>query len=210
MFVEVSADARRPLVRSELYIDGQFLAIDTSAPFSFSTTLPNTIKRGFHTIKVVSYDDVDNAGSDTVGVTIAQDGSDASFDLIDPKNGQTIERSEATFTVVAQLKNPQEYSSATIFAQPLNGGVREMVGQVVNPSSPFMTFEWTLPESGSWVLSAAARPKNATADVTTTGVLVRIIAGQKTNTPAEPTVEGAQPTEPSTDIFVPESELKLF
>ncbi len=213
LFVQVSAEAPRSVSRVELYIDGQFLDLDNSAPFSFSLVLPNTIKRGFHSLKAVAYDDVDNAGTDTVGITISQDGTSASLDLIDPKNGQVIERSQQTFTVVAQLKQPQDYASLTMFAQPLYGGARTLIGQVVDPSSPFITVDWSLPESGSWVLTATARTKNGSPDLTTTGVLVRIMPGQTPTPPVtEPPTENTTPptTESPPDIYTPTDSLKLF
>ncbi len=208
IIVELTSQATRGVSRFELYIDGQFLASDNTTPFSFSLMLPSTVKKGFHTLKAVAYDDVDNAGSDSVGINITQDGADASFDLVDPKNGQTIERTENTFTIIAQLKQPSNYLSATIFASALNGGAREVIGQVIQPSSPFISLDWTLPQSGSWILSASARPKDGSPEATTTGVIVHISPGQTKTPTLQTTEDGATETKP--DIFTPERDLKLF
>ncbi len=70
VFLSASASAPRGVSRVEFYIDGYFLGVDQSEPWSIDAHIPNTVSRGYHTLKAVTYDDVDNSASDTVGVRV--------------------------------------------------------------------------------------------------------------------------------------------
>ncbi|MBI5794448.1 transglycosylase domain-containing protein [Candidatus Uhrbacteria bacterium] len=203
--IQVSADAPRGVARAEFYIDGQYLGSDSSSPFSLTTSLPSSVGRGVHTVKAIAYDDIDNAGSDTVTITVNSEGSDTSFELIDPKNGQTIEYSSATYTVVVSIDDPESYRSVGVYAQGLGSSSETLVGQTLNPSSPFLTFDWTLPTSGTWALSARAVSDDGS-ELSTAGTLVEITAQEET--PTDETT-GDNPDD-TTEIFIPDSDLNLF
>jgi membrane peptidoglycan carboxypeptidase len=202
--ISVDADAPRGISRVEFYIDGQYLGSDTRSPYKLVTDIPSSIGRGVHSIKAIAYDDVDNAGSDTVSINIEEDAGAALLELIDPNNGQTIERTEETYTLVLSLEDPKNYQSVTVYAEELNTGSRSTVGEVVNPDSPFLTLEWTLPTSGTWALSATAT--NGDIQLSTAGSLVTITE------PNETTEETSEETEevPEEDVFVADEELTLF
>ena len=218
--IDLATDAPRGVTRAEFYIDGQFLGSDTKSPFRLTTTIPSSISRGVHTIKAIAYDDIDNAGSDTVNIEINSDATNTTFELIDPKNGQEIERTEDLYTVVISLENPDDYSIVSLYADPLTGGAREVAGQITNPSSPFLTIDWALPESGTWALSANAKGSE---DLTTAGILVTVIPTETTSTEtndevaneseANANTEGTneEPQDSSTtEIFIPDSDLNIF
>jgi membrane peptidoglycan carboxypeptidase len=202
--VEVSASAPRGISRVEYYLDGLYLGSDTNAPYTLSTIIPSSIDRGVHTLKAVAYDDIDNTGADTVNIEVQTDGGGSAFDVIDPSNGQSIERSADTYTVVLSLQDPSNYSRVRLYAEPLGGGSSQTVGTVTNPSSPFLTIDWGLPDDGIWALSAEAILKDGGSSAVTAGILVEVIAVEASE---EETVEGEEESE---EIFVPESSLELF
>lgn len=212
--ISVDADAPRGVSRVEFYIDGQYLGSDTRSPYKLVTDIPSSIGRGVHSIKAIAYDDVDNAGSDTVSINIEEDAGAALLELIDPNNGQTIERTEETYTLVLSLEDPENYQSVTVYAEELNTGSRSTVGEVVNPDSPFLTLEWTLPTSGTWALSATAT--NGDIQLSTAGSLVTITepneTTEETSEETEEVPEENTETEEATseDVFVADEELNLF
>ena len=172
--IEVNATAPRMITRAEFYIDGLFLGSDSMAPYTLTTTLPNSIDRGSHTLKAVVYDDVENSGSSTVNVTVSEELSENALTLEDPKNGQTIERSPTPYNVVVSLKHPEQFSSIRVYADPIGPGPRQVVGQQTNPSAVFSTFAWTLPQSGTFALSVEGSTKSGQT-TKTAGVLVTIV-----------------------------------
>jgi len=162
-----------------------------------------------HTLKVVAYDDIDNSGSDTVTIQLNADAGSESLELIDPKNGQTIERQSETYTVVVSLKDPEGYRSVSLYAEDLSTGSTTLASQTLDPSSPFLTFDWSLPASGTWALSAKAISDDGSTELSTAGVLVEIVPASE-----PPPTETTEPTEgePATEetIFIPDTDLNLF
>lgn len=207
--ISVSADAPRGVSRVEFYIDGRYLGSDTNSPWNLSTTIPSSISRGVHTLKAVAYDDIDNAGSDTVTIELNADADSESLELIDPKNGQTIERTSETYTIVVSLKNPDNYRSASVYTEDLSNGSISLARQTLNPSSPFLTFEWTLPASGTWALWTRAISNDGGTELSTAGVLVEIVATEDEEV-APGFSQGESEETPEEDIFIPETDLNLF
>jgi len=171
--LSVSATAPRPIQRVEFYVDGLFIGSDDSAPYSFEGLLPNSVDRGQHTIKTIAYDTIDNQGSATVGFQVNEDPSDESLTLIDPKNGQIIERSNDTYTVVVSLKHPEQYAWIRVVSDPIGSGAKQLVGQQNNPNAVFLTFDWDLPPHGSFALIAEGSTKSGQL-IKTAGVIVTI------------------------------------
>lgn len=205
--ISVSASAPRGVRRVEFYLDGQYLGSNASSPFGSSTTIPNSIGRGVHTLKAVAYDDIDNAGSDTVTIQVNADAGNSNLELIDPKNGQTIERSSDLYTVVVSLQDPENYRSVSIYAEDRTSGATALIAQTLNPSSPFLTFDWSLPISGAWALSARAISSDGSTEVSTAGVLVEII---ERSSPTTESTEEPIDGEATENIFIPETDLELF
>ncbi len=211
--INLVASAPRDISRVEFYIDGQFLGSDNASPWELTTAIPSSIGRGVHTLKTIAYDDIDNAGSDTVTINLTQDGVGTAFELIDPKNGQTIEQTGPAYTVVVQIENPGDYRSVSLYAQTLDSSDEQLVAQVLNPSSPFITLEWELPNGGSWALSARATTNDAQTTLSTAGSLVEIIPLEEVL--SDPAAEdGTAPADESTDtsseLFIPNNDLNLF
>jgi penicillin-binding protein 1C len=176
-----SADAPRRLARMEFYIDGQYIGSDSKEPFRLNTVIPNSIGRGVHTLKAIAYDDIDNAGSDTVGVKVDADAGAATFEILDPKNGQTVGLVGDTYIVVTEIKNPRDYQSVKIYSEQIGSGQELLVGQISNPTSPFLTFEWPLAQAGHWALSAKAFPNNENEEaLLTPGTTVEVLEQNST------------------------------
>ena len=53
-------------------------------------------------------------------------------------------------------------------------GGRIEAGSQQDPTSPFISIPWNLPESGDWVLSAVAVPKNGGEALESAGVLIHV------------------------------------
>jgi len=184
--ISVSASAPRGVVRIEYFLDDLFIGASSSSPFDTTLTIPSTTPKGIHSLKAVAYDNIDNSSSDTVSIQTTTEGQENILSLIDPKNGQVIDKTAGTYTVVASIKNPQSISTVTIFAEQIGTQAKSIIGQFSNPTSPFATVDWKIPDSGKWVLSANAKLKNAF-DLVTTGGTVVEIRSSMTGTSSETT-----------------------
>lgn len=183
--VAVNADAPRGVRRVEFYIDGYYLGSDSQLPYEKTLSIPNTIERGYHTLKAVAYDDIDNTGSNSVGIKIDSDPSTNEFSIIDPVNGQTIERKQETYSLALSLQNPTDYNSVYVYTEEVGGSNQSMIGSVTSPTSPFITIPWTMPLSGTWVITARAEGSNGV--VETPGTMVYITTNETTVVSTETT-----------------------
>ncbi len=175
LFARVSAHAPRGIARVEFYLDGFFLGADAYEPFELTSQIPTNLSRGYHMLKAVAYDDVENSASDSVGIRLEREAVSGSLEILDPKNGQTIDAGTQTFSVVVSIKNPSGYSSVALFAQPVSSGARRLIERKTSIDSPFVTLAWPLPaEGGSWALSVAAQPADGSEPLTTAGTVVYI------------------------------------
>jgi len=178
--VAVNTDASRGVRRVEFYLDGYYLGSDSRLPYEMNLTIPNTIERGYHTLKAVAYDDIDNTGSNSVGIKINSEAASADFSIIDPINGQSIERTQETYTLAFSLQNPTNYSSIFVYAEEVGGLGQTLIGSIPSPASPIITIPWTLPVSGTWVI--AARAENVGGAIETPGTMVYVISPGETPT----------------------------
>ena len=150
-------------------------------------------------------------GTDTISIQINTEGGQEALELIDPKNGQTIERTKNIYTIVVSIENPELLQSVSVYSETLGNGFQELIGQILNPSSPFLTFDWVLPESGTWALSARAVSKTGLDSLSTAGSIVKIVPSpeQKTIQTQENTTS-EETTETDSEILLPTEEIKLF
>jgi len=177
--VQVNADAPRGVSRVDAYVDGYYLESDTSEPYQLRLSLPNNITRGYHTLKIVAYDDVDNSASVSVGVQINENPSSAQVEIVDPKNNQFIQKVSDTYTVVVYLEDPSQYTSLSLYQKPFGQGETTAVGSIGSISSPYQTFTWTLPEDGKWILYAVAYLTGGER-VQTAGMITEVSTSQTT------------------------------
>ncbi|MFH1253055.1 MAG: transglycosylase domain-containing protein [Candidatus Uhrbacteria bacterium] len=178
--IAVNASAPREVRRVEFYLDGYYLDSDSRAPFEITVTIPNTTERGYHTIKAVAYDDIDNTGSDSVGIKINTDAAAADFSIIDPVNGQTLGRSQEIYSIALSLQNPEDFDFVSVYTEKVGGQGKSLLQIISSPSSPFITLPWTLPEPGSWVLSAHAEGSGIDLDTPGTTVIINPADGNET------------------------------
>ena len=153
--VEVETDARRGVERVEYYIDDRFVK---SSGSSTGTTidLPGWVEVGKHDFKAIAYDDVDNSASDTISITVADGPTDASADIIDPLNGQTVGSTGDTYQVIVQLRDPDSVRQLVLYVENLRGSGSGTIGIKDNPGNTFETFGWNLPAAGEYVIWAEA------------------------------------------------------
>lgn len=196
--VSVETSAPRGVARVEYYLDDLFLGTSSQIPFTTTVSIPTTTTKGLHSFKAVTYDDIDNSATDSVSIQTMAEVQDNTISIIDPKNNQEIIKTAGVYTIVTSLKNPQDISSLTVFAENTNIQNKFIIGQVANPTSSFTTMDWTLPDSGTWVLSAVATSKSSSANLTTAGTVVHL---KNLLTPTSNT---------STDIFKPQNALDPF
>ena len=173
LVVEVSASAPRPVSRVEYRLDGSYVATSSFYPFSARFEAPPSFGAGSHTLSATAYDDVDNSQTDEASVSLGEPSRVAAIEIMDPLDGQEIEKTGESFSVSLQVRNPTRFSAISLFAAPRKTGARQLVGSVLHPTSPFLTIVWNLPADGDWILTATGETPDNKPE-TTAGLIVHL------------------------------------
>ncbi|MEK7665383.1 MAG: Ig-like domain-containing protein, partial [Patescibacteria group bacterium] len=153
--IRLEAEAPRGVSRIEYFINGAFVA-QTDAGEGGAFTLPSWVGTGKYNVTATAYDDVDNAGSDEFEIDVESEAPEASIAITSPINGQDILKTQTTYLVVVEVDGVSDVKSVELRVESTNGS-RVFDGKVENPSSPFVTFTWTLPDEGIYTLSATLK-----------------------------------------------------
>jgi len=154
--VELDVGTKRPFNRVDYSIDGTYILSSFDSDGT-TITLPAWVSRGEHTLIAAVYDDVDNTAQDTVQIDVEEAGSEGSFRITNPFQGQTVEKSVATYSIAVEVPNPGDLSTLKVTAQNLWTGEITLVGETVSPQS-ITTIVWTLPGTAQYALMASATP----------------------------------------------------
>jgi len=189
--VELDIAMKRPFNRVDYSIDGTYIATSQSRDGA-TLTLPAWVSRGEHTLIAAAYDDVDNSNQDTVQINVTESGSEGSFKITNPFQGQTIEKSVPTYSIAIEVPNSAELSSLKVTAQNIWTGEEILVGEVLGPQA-ITTILWTLPVNAQYSLTASATTKQGGGS-TLVSVPVLVIVKDPTGAGAIPVTEVAPPS----------------
>ncbi|MFA5133334.1 MAG: PBP1A family penicillin-binding protein [Patescibacteria group bacterium] len=88
----VKASAPRGVSRVEYFIDNNLVFTAQSSPFYGLVTIPSDVGKGFHLLKAVAYDDIDNSNSHEIYINFVSGAtvSSGDFSWISPQNNSVI------------------------------------------------------------------------------------------------------------------------
>lgn len=152
--VELDVDTKRAFGRIDYSIDGTYVSTSFD-PEGTTLTLPGWVSRGEHTLIAAVYDDVDNTAQDTVQINVNESGSEGSFRITNPFEGQTIEKTVDTYNIAIEVPNAGDLATLKVTAQNLWTGEVIVVGETTSPQS-ITTIVWNLPNTAQYSLTASA------------------------------------------------------
>ncbi len=147
--VSVNAYAPRGMSRVEYYIDDEIVGISTAAPYSATLNIP-FISTGFHTLKAVAYDDVDNQEATSIDLNFKVTEVGMGARIISPTNNQTITTENLPLTISAELTQAQNVDTANVIYVN-DSGFPNLIQSIRNPSGS-ISAQWFAPGPGSYTL----------------------------------------------------------
>ncbi len=169
--VSVDASSRRGIDRMEYFIDGTLIAV-SSRTTGAKLTLPSWVDGGSHTLTVTAYDDVDNAGSDSVRITVKNDAVSERISITNPFDNQIIERSSDAYNIVLEMSNSSRLRDLKVeISERWTGIAIEVID--AGDASAVTIVPWALPEAGDYLISATAESSDGD-NVQATPVQVKI------------------------------------
>ena len=137
---KAEASAPRGVSRVEFYVDGALVAEGRSQPYTGRFIPDPTQANGFHELRAIAYDDVDNNESAYVTFNLFLEKSGLSVDWKSPSKDEIIDETE--FPVQIELDTPEDLSKVEIFATPKENPSQYTLIRTVSTSSTSINTFW--------------------------------------------------------------------
>lgn len=153
--VEVSASAPRGISKLEYRVDDTFV-MQSSSRQGTMLRLPSWVGEGTHNLTVIAYDDIDNAGQDSISIRVTETSVGSGLSITNPFNNQEIEKNGDPYLIAVEYSGAQTLSSLEVRVQNLWTGATSIVGQINNPQS-FNTIAWNIGDPAHYFINVIAR-----------------------------------------------------
>lgn len=163
--VTVKTSAPRGVSRVEYYIDETLVAAAKDSPFYATLSLSSNISNGFHVLKAVSYDDIDNSNYHEININVGPGGATGalsdSFTWISPKENSVINSFPINVTFSAQ-----DASAVSLWYTRKGKSNYYKIGEAQNPSG-YSSLNWGDPgERGIFEIKAIIKKPGGTEEKT--------------------------------------------
>lgn len=146
---QVSASAPRGITKVEYYLDGNYIATSSNSPWSLSYAIDADIVNGYHTLKAIAYDDVENSSETQIDINIKAERPDPSLTWMFPMGNATYNADNFPLVVKGRLTDLHQTKEIKFFY-----GSNE-IGSVSNPDTNIVFVSWhEFPGPGSYSISA--------------------------------------------------------
>ena len=159
----VKTSAPRGVSRVEYFIDGNLITTANYSPFSATINLSSGASNGFHTLKAVSYDDIDNSNEHEININVTSSGitntSSGSFVWISPKENSIISSFPINITF-----NAENADSISLWHTKKGKANYYKIGEITNPNG-YSSLSWENPgEAGTYTIKAIIKKLNNTTE----------------------------------------------
>ena len=151
----VNATAPRGIGRVEYYLDDKLIQTRYNYPFELDTTVSSYFGKGYHTLKVIAYDDIDNSNEATVEVNVTKTTSSPNIKWLSPSNNSSLTQSSFPRTFNVRLTDRVATKKIDFIQKYQETGDEAKVLSVVLPQSDIIEVEWPeIMEKGKYQLFA--------------------------------------------------------
>ncbi len=148
--VSLEMGAPRGVRRAEAVVDGQVIGASSAYPFIGPYTIPNRIGKGFHTLEIRVYDDIDNMGSAQTTINLTADPAPLNASWSSPVQGARLSAADFPVNVRAALNDDTDVRSVEILTTRAESGETSSLGSVSNPGTRAFVARWNRPAAGTY------------------------------------------------------------
>ena len=136
----INAFARRGINRAAYYIDNQFIGESKIYPFSLNLTITDELTNGFHRLRVVAFDDIDNSASaeSNFNLLTTPVASPFSFNWASPNNNDVFSVDSGSTNLSFNLNNPGQIKKIDLYYK-INDGQSNWFGVIENIQTSIST-----------------------------------------------------------------------
>ncbi len=138
----VNVSAPRGIGRVEYYLDDKLIQTVTGRPYSLNYSLSSYFGKGYHTLRVVAYDDIDNSNEATVEINITADIDEPSVIWRSPRNHQIFRQADFPVTIRVTLTDLMVTKQAKFIEKKKGESEERMISTVISPDSQDQVINW--------------------------------------------------------------------
>jgi len=158
--VSVNASGTNKIKEVVYYVDNSKIVSSTVAPFGGDIVLPSGLTNGFHSLRAVVFDEIDNQAETNIDLNFKVTNIKPEVSMLSPVGGTSLSPG-ASVVVSAQAQGTPEIARVEFFIQGPGGGVTSLGGDSSTDSSGNYGMSWTAPgTSGTYYLFAKATDDN--------------------------------------------------
>ncbi len=136
----INVSAPRGVRRVEYYLDNALIQTKTTTPFSLNYSLSSYFVKGYHTLRAVAFDDVDNSNEAQVEVNVLLDVQEPNVVWQNLSNGQVINSGDMPIQVRFQLTDLLASRKVNIMQRQVSSGQINMVSSLILPQITDVSF----------------------------------------------------------------------
>lgn len=150
--LSLDISAPRGAVRAVFLIDGQVVGSSSVYPFRGPYPIPNRFGRGFHTIELQVFDDVENRGAASRTINLTADPAPLGAEWVSPGDGARLTAESFPTYLRAALNDDSGVRSLEFLVTGVGTGETRSLGEVSNPGTRTVVARWERPAAGSYRL----------------------------------------------------------
>jgi 1A family penicillin-binding protein len=161
LIAQVSASANRGINRVEYYINDNLFFVNYDYPYSLSKPI-DFLSNGFHNIKAIACDDVDNCASAQVEFNLILENNNnlndtSEINLETPQNGLALSNVDFPANIVFKLSNYKAVAKINVYATNDGEATPKLLGVIGPIGNDGVIFKWAeVPPSGTYKLYGEA------------------------------------------------------
>ena len=146
---QVSASAPRGIAKVEYYLDGNYIYTAHGSPWSLSYTIGSNVVNGYHNLKAIAYDDVENSSEVSIDINIKAERPAPSMTWMFPMAGVEYTADNFPMVLKGNLTDINQTKEVKFYYN------NTQIGSVSGPDSNIAFVSWNeFPGAGSYSISA--------------------------------------------------------
>jgi 1A family penicillin-binding protein len=138
---QVIVSAPRGISRVEYFIDDKLIKTSRSYPFNLFGNIPNAIPNGFHILRAVAYDDVDNNNAVEININLLAPKISPTLSFIDPRDNSMFYATGFPLPIKASISDASNIVEVVFFSRDSSGNI-SIINTASSPSGSEFNFVW--------------------------------------------------------------------
>jgi 1A family penicillin-binding protein len=153
LFVDVTASAPRGVSRVEYFLDDKRIATKLAPNYDLNYSLSSYFVKGYHRLRAIAFDDVDNFNEAAVELNIKVDVPIPTASWENINHGSSFSSSDFPVSLSLKLTDMVASQKVNFFQKNLSNGETNLVSSSILPQTSTVSFSWPkVFEKGSYEL----------------------------------------------------------